>query len=76
MAPSSTKAAAFDMEFSGDLSIYDDVSVLLWMPSMGHGSAPVKLDKLGPAQFRVTNVYFIMPGDWEIRLSLKTPTIS
>ena len=48
-----------------------NLSVVLWMPSMGHGSAPVKIEKLQDGVFRVSNVYFIMAGDWEIRVFLK-----
>ncbi len=52
--------------------------VKLWMPSMGHGSSPVHLvatlDAAGaatPGVFSATNVYFIMPGKWEIWVQLK-----
>lgn len=51
-----------------------NLSVVLWMPSMGHGSAPVKIEKLEDGVFRVSNVYFIMLGDWEIRVFLKDTT--
>ncbi|WP_413293575.1 FixH family protein [Bdellovibrio sp. HCB185ZH] len=47
------------------------LSVILWMPSMGHGSSPVKIDKIEPGVYRVRRVFFIMPGDWEIRIFLK-----
>ena len=54
------------------------VAVKLWMPSMGHGSSPVKLDHAKdaghadvPGVFEVTHVYFVMPGDWEIHVQLK-----
>lgn len=40
----------------------------LWMPSMGHGSAPVKIEDLGGGVFQVSHVFFIMPGDWQIQL--------
>lgn len=47
-----------------------DINVELWMPSMGHGSAPTKVfvDPDIPTLLHVTNVYFIMGGDWEIRI--------
>lgn len=69
--PSSTDAAEFTLELSGDTALFDDVSILLWMRSMGHGSAPVKIQKISATQYHVTNVYFIMPGDWDVRLTLK-----
>lgn len=45
--------------------------VFLWMPSMGHGSAPVKLKELGDGEFEVSEVQFIMGGKWEIKFQLK-----
>ena len=54
------------------------VFVKLFMPSMGHGSSPVittpAKDANGaelPGVYDVTNVFFIMPGAWEIRIQLK-----
>ena len=47
------------------------LAVVLWMPSMGHGSSPVTIEKLEPGVYRVRRVYFIMPGEWEIRTFLK-----
>jgi len=45
--------------------------VLLWMPSMGHGSAPVKLERLDVGTFLASEIFFIMPGPWDIRYQLK-----
>lgn len=54
---------------------YQDLSkqlhVFLWMPSMGHGSAPVKLKKIADGEYEVSDVYFIMGGKWEIKFQLK-----
>ncbi|UYL07776.1 FixH family protein [Bdellovibrio sp. SKB1291214] len=47
------------------------LSVVLWMPSMGHGSSPVTIEKIETGTYRVRRVYFIMPGDWEVRFFLK-----
>lgn len=47
------------------------LSVILWMPSMGHGSVPVKLEVTTSNTIKVNNIFFIMPGDWEIRIQLK-----
>jgi hypothetical protein len=53
---------------------YQDLSknlhVFLWMPSMGHGSAPVKIKKIADGEYEVSEVQFIMGGKWEIRLQL------
>lgn len=49
--------------------------VELWMPSMNHGSSPTKIDNpLSVGVYPVTNVYFIMSGDWEIRIQIKNQT--
>jgi hypothetical protein len=52
--------------------------VALWMPSMGHGSAPTQIQRVLndrgeviPGTYMVTNMYFMMPGDWDIRVALK-----
>lgn len=47
------------------------VAVVLWMPGMNHGSSPVTIEKTANGKFKVTKVYFIMPGAWEIRFQLK-----
>ena len=69
--PNSSEANVLVITLDGDSSVYDDMSALLWMPSMGHGSAPVQITRLSATQFKISNVYFIMPGDWEVRLTLK-----
>jgi len=47
------------------------ISVVLWMPSMGHGSSPVTVEKVGLGTFRATQVFFSMKGAWEIRFQVK-----
>lgn len=51
--------------------------VVLWMPSMGHGSAPTQiqrvLDTQGQPQtgvYEISNIYFVMGGDWDVNVSL------
>lgn len=46
-------------------------AVVLWMPSMGHGSSPTQVDRLDTGTYRASNVYFVMPGQWEIRFQDK-----
>jgi hypothetical protein len=46
----------------------DELQVVLWMPSMGHGSSPVGVEKVDTGTFRASDVFFTMPGDWEIRV--------
>jgi hypothetical protein len=48
-----------------------DLAVQLWMPSMGHGSSPVRIERQGVGAYRASGIYFIMPGLWEVRLQLK-----
>ena len=43
------------------------ISVILWMPGMGHGSSPVSVEQLGPGEYRARDVFFTMRGEWEIR---------
>jgi len=45
--------------------------VVLWMPSMGHGSTPTQTTRLDVGTYRVSNVFFIMPGEWDIRFIIK-----
>ncbi len=54
------------------------VTSKLWMPSMGHGSAPVNvseyLDLNGNVVigiYHAKDVFFVMPGKWEIWVQLK-----
>ena len=52
-------------------------AVSLWMPSMGHGSAPTRIERaidergqVIPGVYEVSNMFFMMPGDWDVRVSL------
>lgn len=49
------------------------VHFYLWMPSMGHGSSPISTTETGLGDFLSTDVFFIMPGEWEIRLHILNP---
>lgn len=55
----------------------DKVEVVLWMPDMGHGSSPTRvekaLDQNGqaiPGAYNVRKIYFVMGGAWEVRVVL------
>jgi hypothetical protein len=48
------------------------LGVALWMPSMGHGSSPVTVDRLGEGKYRASNVFFVMRGAWEIHVQVKS----
>src|SRR6185369_5284843 len=53
------------------------VSLTVWMPSMGHGSSSdikLSVDSSGKALtgvYQVSEVYFTMPGRWEIWVQVK-----
>ncbi len=59
----------FEMIFSEDIT--DEFDVVLWMPSMGHGSSPVEIKFINPRHAIINEVYFIMSGLWEVKLQLK-----
>lgn len=42
----------------------------LWMPEHGHGSSPVTVEQIEPSKFLIKNVYFIMPGKWDVIFNL------
>lgn len=44
-------------------------SIELWMPDMGHGSSPVSVEKIDSGTYLVSDVYFSMHGDWQIKIS-------
>jgi hypothetical protein len=45
-----------------------DLNVVLWMPVMNHGSAKVVLNHSAAGVYDVSNVYFVMSGEWEVRV--------
>lgn len=52
-------------------------NVVLWMPSMGHGSQPTLIQRIVddqgrvvPGAYEVSSMYFFMAGNWEIHISL------
>lgn len=52
--------------------------VSLWMPDMGHGSAPTQVQRVLDSRgqplvgvYQVSNVYFTMGGRWDVRLAMK-----
>lgn len=76
--PTEEEAGSFVLEFHGDrdpsqfVELIYPLVVVLWMPSMGHGSAPVTVESLGMGQYRISKVFFIMHGDWEIKIQIKS----
>lgn len=46
-------------------------SLLLWMPSMGHGSSPIVVTKLDVGTYRASEVFFTMGGEWDLHFQIK-----
>jgi hypothetical protein len=45
--------------------------ISIFMPDMGHGSSPVRLEQISSGHYQVSKLYFFMPGRWEIRFQLE-----
>lgn len=43
------------------------VGVQPWMPSMNHGTSTPTVTDQGDGRYLVTDVYFYMPGTWQLR---------
>lgn len=75
VGPEVEKESALLVEFKTSdhkpMVIKSDLKVVLFMPDMGHGSSPTKAKKISESTFKVSKVFFTMPGVWEVRLSLK-----
>jgi hypothetical protein len=75
--PNSHDPAAFTLRFwrDGESALSDpphEVAAKLWMPAMGHGSSPVRLSRTGAGLYDVSEAYFVMPGDWDVHVQLKS----
>ena len=46
------------------------VTVVLFMPDMGHGSSPTSLKHNAEGIFEVRKMFFIMEGQWEVRVAI------
>lgn len=49
------------------------MKVDLWMQmgNHGHGSSPLTVTPVAPNEFDVTKAYFVMKGNWQIRVKYK-----
>ena len=58
----------------GDLVTFlpsDTIKATLWMPDHMHGSAPTKtVPQKSADQFVIKNIWFIMPGRWNIKFEI------
>ncbi len=64
----SRDACSFDLALRTPLPEGATVEALLWMPSMGHGSSPIKARQVGQLAWEFTDVHFIMAGKWQLKL--------
>lgn len=79
---STSSPAAISIQWTnslGEAGAPCSFSVVLWMPSMGHGSAPTKiqpaLNSEGqslPGKFEVHNMRFMMSGHWQVLVKAKS----
>lgn len=74
--PKNQTYTTFSLAFNNANIKSEHLKVYLWMPSMGHGSAPVSIIDLGNGQFNIEQVYFVMPGAWEIRFEISLDGIT
>lgn len=44
--------------------------LMLWMPTMGHGSFPITVKETSLGVFEATEVFFTMPGYWDLHFQL------
>ncbi|MBX2987321.1 MAG: FixH family protein [Bdellovibrionaceae bacterium] len=51
---------------NGQVLTLSNLQVELWMPDMGHGSAPVKIEAQADGSYLIKQMYFIMGGTWEV----------
>lgn len=75
VSPTESETGTFVARFTNSTSgaLLDPalpLKVILWMPSMGHGSSPVEVTRLSQGLYRVSRVFFSMPGTWQIRFQL------
>lgn len=57
------------------VDLAQDIAIVLWMPGMGHGSSPVKVERVDMGTYLATEVFFTMKGAWEIRVQLKNNAV-
>ena len=49
------------------------VEVELFMPDMDHGSKQTTITESSPGVYRVSDMYFLMGGLWEVRVKVTSP---
>ncbi len=65
--PSGTTPGSFRIYFKNKNFLQDVIlSADLFMPSMGHGSSPIKITSDAPGTALAENVFFTMNGAWDL----------
>lgn len=67
--PTTTAEAKLIAHFftPGDVAV-SNLAVTLWMPDMGHGSAPVEITDAGNNHFIISKAQFPMTGLWLVKM--------
>lgn len=70
-SPSSTQDNPFILTTKGTLADFQNLKIDVWMDmgGHGHGSAPVEIKSLGGNRYSVQNVWFVMTGPWDLKIS-------
>lgn len=75
-SPTTEQMGEFELTFTNTASPFEKADpklkpfVKLWMAEHGHGSRPVVVEKLETGKYRISKVFFSMPGKWQIRFQL------
>lgn len=66
------KLTVFLLDAQGNrVGVEEEVFGYIWMPGMGHGSAPIDHYKISDGVYELDRIFFIMGGYWEFHLQLK-----
>jgi len=70
-----TDAIEITVTRAGDGGSLDglDLTAVPWMPAMDHGTSSPTVTPQGGGKFVVSNLYFYMPGVWELKLGFTGP---
>lgn len=74
--PTSVEDASFTLTLNSHHALdIKKLSVDLWMDmghGHGHGSAPVSIEQTGANTYKVSNVWFVMMGEWQVKVAMET----
>jgi hypothetical protein len=70
-----TNAVEFAVTRTSDETPIDglQVTVVPWMPAMDHGTASPAVTQVGGGKYSVKDLYFFMPGTWQLQTSFSGP---